>query len=239
MSAQVIKCPYKLNGQAHQDLFAIKLNADKRNSHFVEIGSQNAIRDNNSYMLEKDFGWRGIMVEYDGKYEKDYKKYRKASKYYIADARSIKYDQVMKANNMPSELGYLQIDLDVDNASTLTTLLLFDKFVFPDYKFATVTFEHDAYRGNYFNTRELSRRIFQDRGYMLLFADVQVHCGGHYCTFEDWYVLPDLADSSILAAVLKHPNYRQYDMKCEQIKALLLSPLLHLKSSVDQDTKSQ
>ena len=58
-------------------------------------------------------------------------------------------------------MDYLQIDLDVNNKSTLDTLMLLDQTVFDKYKFSTVTFENDIYTGDYFNTRELSREIFK------------------------------------------------------------------------------
>ena len=89
-------------------------------------------------------------------------------------------------------MDYLQIDLDVDNKSTLEVLLLLDETIFNEYKFATVTFEHDFYRGDYFNTRSISRDIFKKRGYVMVFPDIR-H-GGEGTYFEDWYIHPDLVD---------------------------------------------
>jgi hypothetical protein len=97
-----------------------------------------------------------------------------------------------------THLDYLQIDLDVNNKSTLDTLYLLNNTVFDKYKFATVTFEHDIYTGDYFNTRELSRQIFKDRGYILTFPDVNVFWENSYKQFEDWYIHPDLISSEII-----------------------------------------
>ncbi len=95
-------------------------------------------------------------------------------------------------------MDYLQIDLDVNNKSTLDTLILLDDTVFDKYKFATVTFEHDIYSGNYFDTQKISREIFNKRGYILVFPNVKVFWEDDYKPFEDWYVHSDLIDLEII-----------------------------------------
>jgi hypothetical protein len=97
-------------------------------------------------------------------------------------------------NLFPKNIDYLQVDLDVNNRSTLDTLLLLNSTLFPEYTFATVTFEHDIYSGNFFDTRRISREIFARRGYELVFPDVSVYWQGGYKPFEDWYVHPTLVD---------------------------------------------
>ena len=52
------------NGQSGQDIFVQWALQEKRGGTFLEIGSNDPIQINNSYVLEKDYGWRGIMVEY-------------------------------------------------------------------------------------------------------------------------------------------------------------------------------
>ena len=51
-----------------------------------------------------------------------------------------------------------------------------------NYKFAIITFEHDIYHTNYLNTRLVSRQIFENRGYLRVFSDVNNE--GYY-PFED------------------------------------------------------
>ena len=65
-------------------------------------------------------------------------------------------------------------------------------------KLYSLNIEHDIYRGNYFNTQNISRKIFGDRGYILAFPNVSVHWEGSYKPFEDWYVHPDLVDMSLI-----------------------------------------
>jgi hypothetical protein len=120
-------------------------------------------------------------------------------------------------NKGNTRLDYLQIDLDADNRSTLDVLELLDKTVFDKYKFATVTFETDIYRGDFFNTRALSREIFKRRGYELIFPDVRVFWEGDYKPFEDWYIHPELVNAEIIKKV-KVEN----SLTCDEIKDILM-----------------
>jgi hypothetical protein len=138
------------------------------------------------------------MVEYLQEYENSYKIHRPNSVYYINDARKISYLDILEKNDFPINIDYLQVDLDVDNKSTLDTLLLLNETIFDKYKFATVTFEHDIYCGNYFDTQKISREILQSRGYVLVFPNVSVFWDGSYKPYEDWYIHPDLVDMNLI-----------------------------------------
>ena len=207
----------KLNGQAYQDLFAYQL-TKKRDGTFLEIGSNEPIYCNNTFLLENEFNWRGVMVEYKSMFYDSYKSLRPNSIHMISDARSVNYREILDNNEFPVNMDYLQVDLDVNNKSTLDVLLLLDKTVFDKYKFATITFEHDIYTGDYFNTREISRKLFADRGYVLLFPDVSVFFEGRYCEFEDWYVHPDLVDAKLIEKLKS-----DVQVNCDEIKARLLN----------------
>ena len=203
--------------QALQDLFVISILQNKNNGYFVEIGSNHPITCNNTYMMEKEYGWKGLMIEYDSSFEQLYKDLRPNSIYRISDARLVDYRGILDTNAFPCNLDYLQIDLDVDNKSTLDTLVLLDNTCFDKYKFATITFEHDIYTGNYFNTREISREIFKKRGYELVFPDVAVFFEGRHCPFEDWYVHPDLVDMDYVNKIRSNVG-----LNVEEIQKILL-----------------
>lgn len=188
----------KTFSQASQDIFVRKITNNKMGGTFLEIGSNDPIYTNNTYVLETENNYRGIMVEYDASFESAYKIRRPNSIHILHDAQKIDYRAILDNNNFHTEIDYLQIDLDVNNRSTLNVLELLNRTVFDKYKFATVTFEHDIYTGNYFNTREISRTIFKERGYVLVFPDVSVFWEGKYCKFEDWYVHNELVSIDII-----------------------------------------
>jgi hypothetical protein len=177
-------------GQAEQDKYILNILKEKSNGFFLEIGSNDPKYINNTYLLEKTYGWKGIMVELSPSFLPLYKEHRPNSVHVIGDATQIDYKSVFEMNNMPFHFDYLQIDLEVANGSTLKTLEKLDNEIFDTYKFATVTFEHDIYHTNFNNTRLKSREIFLKRGYVCVFEDI----GDCTNPYEDWYVHPDLVD---------------------------------------------
>lgn len=53
----------KSHAQFQQDIFAWVANGMKRNGYFVEFGGTDGIELSNSYLLENEFGWTGIVAE--------------------------------------------------------------------------------------------------------------------------------------------------------------------------------
>jgi len=204
--------------QAGQDLFVEAITKGKTNGYFLEIGSNHPDMNSNTYLLEKKYNWKGLMVEYDKSYQSLYETQRPNSMYIMEDARIINYRKFLDDNKFPENIDYLQIDLDVDNKSTLDTLLLLNNTVFDKYKFATITFEHDIYTGNFFDTQNISRKLLTDRGYILVFPNVCVFYGGGYNPFEDWYIHPELVDMNYVNKLITTDS-----LTVEQIKTLLSS----------------
>ena len=198
------------NGQAQQDKYVLSILKQKRNGFFVEIGSNDPIKINNTYKLEKEFGWKGIMIEYEASYLPAYKIHRPNSIHVIKDATKIDYKDLFVKSNAPVFMDYLQIDLEVDNASTIIALKLLDAQVLETYKFATVTFEHDIYRGDHYSTRALSREIFERRGYIHAFKDIH-NDDNPSAVYEDWYVHPDLVDMEYVNRI-KAVNVKNYQV---------------------------
>jgi hypothetical protein len=208
--------------QACQDKFILNVLKEKKNGFFLEIGSNHPININNTYTLEKNYNWKGIMVEYDSSFLSLYETHRPNSIHIINDATKVDYKHIFEINNMPNEMDYLQIDLEVNNRSTLDTLEKLDNEIFDKYKFAVVTFEHDIYTGNHFDTLLKSREIFSKRGYMCVFPNVCDHVPE--VVFEDWYVHPDLVDMEYVYKLIRNnlknfgPNkFTQKSINCQLI----------------------
>jgi len=187
-------------GQAQQDRFVTTIMKQKQNGFFVEIGSNHPIDINNSYLLEKTYNWKGIMIEYESEYLPSYKQHRPNSIHVIQDATTIDYKNLFEANDVPVQIDYLQIDLETDNGSTIQTLEKLNREVLDTYTFATVTFEHDIYRGDFYNTRMRSRQILEERGYVCVFKDI--HNKEPRYVYEDWYVHPSLVDMDYVNALM-------------------------------------
>jgi FkbM family methyltransferase len=53
----------KTYSQLKQDLKVLEFYKYKKNGFFIEIGANNGIELSNTYLLEKDYNWKGICVE--------------------------------------------------------------------------------------------------------------------------------------------------------------------------------
>ena len=181
----------KGRGQAGQDSFVQWVLQNKRNGTFLEIGSNDPIEINNSYVLESEYGWRGIMVEYDSRYLKKYLEHRPSAIHVMEDATQVDYLEYLEQLAVSQKcVDYLQIDLEVSNDSTMGALNQVEKTMEAGYKYAVVTFETDVYQDVSNETRERSRQVFEKHGYKRVFADVK----NDGLPYEDWYVHPDLVD---------------------------------------------
>jgi len=196
-------------GQAQQDKFVIHALQGKQNGYFLEIGSNHPTISNNTYLLESKYNWKGVMVEYDPQYLPLYNEHRPNSIHIIDDASQVDYKRVFESSNRPVAMDYLQIDLEESDGSTLRTLQNLDRNIFDTYTFATVTFEHDIYHSNKYNTRKISREIFAKRGYLSVFQDIN---NGYEYPYEDWYVHPTLVDIAYIEELksLNEKHYKQH-----------------------------
>lgn len=217
------------HSQIGQDIFILCCLKNKKNGYFLEIGSHDAIFINNTYLLESEYGWKGILVEYNDAFHNSYKEHRGASRAIIQDATKVDYRGVLEGMKFPEVMDYLQVDLEVEEGTTIQTLELLNSTVFDKYTFRVVTFEHDIYTGNFFSTRSRSRQILESRGYVRLFSDIDGE-GNHedgglghdahkrrvlneaaiselsglneFC-FEDWWVHPDHVDMDHIRKVFE------------------------------------
>lgn len=65
-------------GENFQDIFAMLLLGVEQPGFFVEFGATDGVTGSNSYMMEKSFGWNGILAEPAHKWQKALRQNRKA-----------------------------------------------------------------------------------------------------------------------------------------------------------------
>ncbi len=73
---QLLKALPFSRSQLGQDLFMLSELEFKRDGFFVEFGATDGVHMSNTYLLEKQFGWRGIVAEAAPGWHKDLKKNR-------------------------------------------------------------------------------------------------------------------------------------------------------------------
>lgn len=65
------------HGELRQDLFVLFITDRKRDGWFVEFGAMDGVRASNTLLLERDYGWSGIMSEPNPRYNVNLEKNRR------------------------------------------------------------------------------------------------------------------------------------------------------------------
>jgi hypothetical protein len=176
--------------QVYQDMFVLSMLNGKRNGTFLEIGGAEPFKGNNTALLEKNFDWKGVSIEYSEKFVKNYRNNRSANLIHD-DALLIDYKKLLSENFEGNVVDYLQ--LDIEPARNTYECML--KIPFDEYKFAVITYEHDYYVDVTRSYREKSREFLKSKGYILIANDISPEGTSN---FEDWWVHPDLVSESII-----------------------------------------
>jgi FkbM family methyltransferase len=71
--------------QIGQDLFVLQALKGKRDGYFVEIGVGDGVNLSNSVLLERDYGWRGLLAEPNPEFHAPIRAHRKA----VLDPRAV------------------------------------------------------------------------------------------------------------------------------------------------------
>ena len=173
-----------------QDLFVLMLLDGLSNGTYLEVGANDPVVSNNTYLLEKVFGWTGLSVDISKVFERRFKLFRQNT-FVSADARRIAYRPFFG-----SVIDYLSLDIDPPEQTYEALANILGEGL----SFKVLTFEHDYYMmGSGPRVRTESRDLLESYGYELLVADVSFN--GLRC--EDWWINPDFIDPS-RAAVLAH-----------------------------------
>ena len=172
--------------QCYQDMFILTMLNGKRDGSFIEIGCGDPIYNNNTYLLERYFEWKGISIDVNPEITKKFSEKRTA-KVITGDATKIDYSSLL------TERTYDYLQIDCDPASISYSVLL--QIPFERHKFAVVTFEHEYYCDPDYEVRGLSRKYLESFGYEMVVNDI---AEDRYSNFEDWWVHPDLVDRNVI-----------------------------------------
>ena len=185
--------------QAYQDMFVLSATKGKKNGTYLEIGSGDPFIGNNTALLEKLYGWKGVGIEIDEKFMPDYRNNR-SNPVLCEDATTVKYTQLLSSISGGSGVvDYLQVDCE-PSKKTFEILLEIPLHI---YKFAVITYEHDHYVDMTKSYRFKSRAYLKSMGYVLVVNDVSVDGKS---TFEDWWVHPDLVDAATIEELTSDIN---------------------------------
>ena len=205
-TARLLRLLRSSRSQFRQDLFVLSQVDFKREGYFVEFGATNGVHLSNTCLLEKEFGWSGILAEPGKRWHEELKRNRSCH---------VETDCVWKDSNSSltfneTEIGeYSTIDdfsggyakrhahrYKVNTISLADMLEKYDAPRIIDYmsidtegsEFAILSaFDFDRYKfnfltveHNYSSTRQDVLRLLTAKGYRRTME--------HLMTIEDWYV---------------------------------------------------
>jgi len=169
--------------QAGQDLFVLEVLGHKSQGTYLEIGSGDPVAFNNTYLMESEYGWKGISVDVDPECVDLFRKTR-LNPVFHSNALSLDYCEAYRRHGMSRHVDYLSVDVESDSFDALCKIDL------SKHTFSVITFEHNLYTGSE-TIRRRSRKLLLGYGYTLVAEDVM----NRGRPFEDWYVDVQNVDS--------------------------------------------
>ena len=163
-----------------QDMFVLSVLDGQRNGTFVEIGSGHPELFNNTLLLEKEFGWKGISLDNSERMCHIFSRSRNST-CVLADAATCSYKALFKQHCLEQRIEFLRINAEVASITALKAIP-FDK-----YEFSVLQFQHNAVWWGP-EIRDESRKVLSKLGYILMVSDVAVD---EKSSYEDWWVHPD------------------------------------------------
>jgi len=182
-----------------QDMIVLTLNEGKRNGFYIEIGAMFGDHNNNTYLLEKEYGWKGLTIDADPRLAKDYKK--KRDNYVICkDPLEIDYKDFFYSHSLDPVIDYLQIDHRYAGYQ-----LIKDKIPFDDYRFKVISWSipdiNDAERIDY-------RSYMRNKGYTLLEDNIFYSGEERIPAMEDIWVYAPLINGDLFNEIMRNNKHK-------------------------------
>ena len=174
--------------QAYQDRFAYEICGD--NSTYIEVGGYAPRHKNNTWALTEFYNWKGITLELNQKWKDEWTTIRPNSKIYFEDAINFNYVNALKENNLTSDIGYLQADIE----PPANTFLALKNIIEQGINFKCITFEHDKYRHDE-DYDIIAREYLKTKGYKVAVYDIMSKKKKEpkqFNPFETWFIREDI-----------------------------------------------
>lgn len=192
----------KTHSQAKQDLWVLDLLNNKKFGYFLDIGAYDGINLSNTYLLEKEYDWNGLLIEghpitYNQLIKNRIK--NKCFNYLVTEQDGIKHicekaDTGSSISNtglevksitletffykymVPNVIDYMSLDIEGYEYNALL------KFPFNTHKCNLITVEHNLYQVGAVNKNKIYN-ILTKNNYVLVNENVSYQGN----IFEDWY----------------------------------------------------
>lgn len=202
-------------GQLFQDLWVLWESQGKRDGYFVEFGATNGITMSNSHLLDKHYGWKGILAEPNPDYherlarERDcnithkcvYSETGKTFKFLCAEKGLMSRLAHINPKDHNEESGKREIKMEID-VETISLNDLLDEYKAPDViDYMSVDTEGSELEIlSHFDFGKRHVRMFtvehnftelREQIYDLMTSKGYVRRFPEYTRFDDWYIHED------------------------------------------------
>jgi len=171
-------------GQSDQDIWVLSMLDGMRNGTYLEIGAGWPEHISNTALLELEFGWHGVSLDYQDIYPDMWQAAGRKS-FVKGNGQTVDFNQLL--NHMPLVIDYLSIDCD----PPWVTFEILQRLPWNQYKFQLITFEHDCYTAGP-EIKQQSREFLYTQGYRLVVNNVSEQ--GVSVDYEDWWAHPELVN---------------------------------------------
>jgi FkbM family methyltransferase len=202
--------------QLGQDVFALSFVGPHKSGYFVEFGATNGKSFSNTFLLEKHFGWTGILCEPGRAWLPELQKNRTAK----IDIRCVYSNSELMVNFLETDMGERSAiegyggddehsgTRDVKHSYEVVTVSLLDLLNYHDaprhidflsvdtegsefeilnaFDFSQYSFGAIAVEHNYSASREKVRALLLSHGYCQVYPELS--------DFDDWFVLKTIQD---------------------------------------------
>lgn len=176
----------EINWQAQlgQDRFVVEALQGKRNGTYIDIGAGDPIDISNTYVLEREFGWKGLLCEKDPVLRAAIIA-KRPKNYVVEDARTSHWPSLFEAYAVNGWIDYLSLDLEPPEL----TLEVLRAIPFDQFRFRIATVEHDLYRQGHQRMVEMASIMYAN-GYQYVGTAGLKQDGGSV-DIEDWWIHQD------------------------------------------------